>query len=225
VWRFLRQAGIIAGKDLTLELRSRGRIASMLVFAALVAVVFSFALDPTEPARPMAGAMLWVTVILAALLGLGRAYTVDREEDALTGLLLTPIDRGAFYLGKFAANLTLLLATEVVLFPVYGLFFQLQLWRPLPGLALVVLLASVGIVAVGTLFGAIAGSTRLGETLLPVLLLPLVIPVVIYAASATQRLLVGRPLSEITGSLKMLLAFDIVFLVVCTLAYPAVVEE
>ena len=225
MWRFLRQAGIIAGKDLTLELRSRGRIASMLVFAALVAVVFSFALDPTEPAEPVAGAMLWVTVILAALLGLGRAYTIDREEDALTGLLLTPVDRGAFYLGKFAANLTLLLATEVVIFPVYGLFFQLQLWRPLWGLALVVVLASVGIVAAGTLFGAIAGSTRLGETLLPVLLLPLVIPVVIYAASATQRLLVGRPLGEITGSLKMLLAFDIVFLVVCTLAYPAVVEE
>ena len=225
MWGFLRQAGIIAGKDLTLELRSRGRIASMLVFAALVAVVFSFALDPTEPAEPVAGAMLWVTVILAALLGLGRAYTIDREEDALTGLLLTPVDRGAFYLGKFAANLTLLLATEVVIFPVYGLFFQLQLWRPLWGLALVVVLASVGIVAAGTLFGAIAGSTRLGETLLPVLLLPLVIPVVIYAASATQRLLVGRPLGEITGSLKMLLAFDIVFLVVCTLAYPAVVEE
>ena len=225
MWRFLRQAGIIAGKDLSMELRSRGRIASMLVFAALVAVVFSFALDPTEPAEPVAGAMLWVTVILAALLGLGRAYTIDREEDALTGLLLTPVDRGAFYLGKFAANLTLLLATEVVIFPVYGLFFQLQLWRPLWGVALVVVLASVGIVAAGTLFGAIAGSTRLGETLLPVLLLPLVIPVVIYAASATQRLLVGRPLGEITGSLKMLLAFDIVFLVVCTLAYPAVVEE
>ena len=225
MWRFLRQASIIAGKDLTLELRSRGRIASMLVFAALVAVVFSFALDPTEPTRPIAGAMLWVTVILAALLGLGRAHTVDREEDALTGLLLTPIDRGAFYIGKFAANLALLVATEVVIFPIFGLFFQLQLWPPLPGLALVVLLASVGVVAVGTLFGAIAGSTRLGETLLPVLLLPLVIPVVIYAASATQRLLIGRPLSEIGGSLKMLLAFDVVFLVVCTLVYPSVVEE
>lgn len=223
--RFLRQAAIIAEKDLTLELRSRARIASMLVFAALVAVVFSFALDPTEPARAVAGAMLWVTVLLAALLGLGRAYTVDREEDALTGLLLTPVDRGAFFLGKFAANLALLLATEVVIFPVYALFFQLPLAEPLPGLALVVLLASVGIVAAGTLFGAIAGSTRLGETLLPVLLLPVVIPVVIYAASATQRLLIGRPLAEIGGSIRMLLAFDIVFLVVCTLLYPFVVEE
>ncbi|HEX6926200.1 MAG TPA: heme exporter protein CcmB [Longimicrobiaceae bacterium] len=222
---FVRQAGIIAGKDLLLELRSRGRIASMLVFAALVAVVFAFALDPTEPVRDVAGAMLWVTVVLAALLGLGRAYVVDREEDALTGLLLTPVNRGALFIGKVVANLVLLLITELIIFPVYGLFFQLPLWDPLPTLALVVVLASVGVVAVGTLFGAMTISTRLGETLLPVLLLPLVIPVVIYAASATQRLLVGRPTAEVLGSLKMLLAFDIVFLVVCTLAYPSVVEE
>ena len=223
--RFLRQALIIAGKDLTLELRSRGRIASMLVFAALVAVVFSFALDPMLPGRDVAGAMLWVTVILAALLGLGRGHAVDQEEEALTGLLLAPLDRGALYLGKMGANLVLLLATELVIFPVYALFFQLPMLERLPALVLLVFLASVGIVALGTLFGSMAGSTRLGETLLPVLLLPLVIPVVIYAASATQRLLVGRPFAEVAGSYRMLLAFDIVFVVVCTLAYPAVVEE
>lgn len=223
--RFFRQAAIIAGKDLTLELRSRGRIASMLVFGALVAVIFSFALDPTLPTRGIAGAMLWVTVILAALLGLGRAYTVDREQDALTGLLLAPLDRGALYLGKFIANLTLLLITELVIFPAYALFFGLQFGPVLPALILIVVLASIGVVALGTLLGSIAGGTRLGETLLPVLLLPLLIPVVIYAASATQRLLVGRPFAEVSGSIKMLLAFDIVFVVVCTLAYPSVVEE
>ena len=112
-----------------------------------------------------------------------------------------------------------------MIFLVFRLFFQLQLWDRLGGLALVVFLASVGFMALGTVLGAMAGSTRLGETLLPVLLLPLLIPVIIYAASATQWLLVGRPLSEISGNLKMLLAFDIVFLVVCTLIFPAVVEE
>jgi heme exporter protein B len=225
VWRFLRQAGLIAAKDLTLELRSRERIVSMLTFAVLVAVVFSFALDPTIPARGVGGAMLWVTILFAGLLGLGRAYTLEREQDALTGLLLTPLDRGALFIGKFLANLALLLATEAVIFPVYGLFFQLSIWRPLLGLVLVVFLASVGFTALGTLFAAMAAGTRLGETLLPVLLLPVLIPVVIYAASATQLLLVGRPLAEIAGNLKMLLVFDLIFLVVCTLAFPAVVEE
>jgi heme exporter protein B len=225
VGRFLRQVVVIAGKDLTLELRSRERVASMLTFSVLVAVVFSFALDPTLPARGVGGAMIWVTVILAGLLGVGRAFSLEAEQDALTGMLLAPLDRGALYLGKFLANLVLLSLTEAVIFPVYGLFFQLPLWRPLGGLVLVVGLASVGFVALGTLFGAVTASTRLGETLLPVLLLPLVIPVIIYAASATQRLLVGRPLGEVMGNVKMLLAFDLVFLVVCTLIFPSVVEE
>jgi heme exporter protein B len=225
VGRFLRQVAAIAGKDLTLELRSRERVASMLPFAVLVAIVFSFALDPTFPVRGVGGAMIWVTVILAGLLGVGRAFALEKEQDALVGLLLSPLDREALYLGKLLANLVLLFVAELVIFPVYGLFFQLPLWRPLAGLALVVLLASIGFMALGTLFGAISASTRLGETLLPVLLLPLLIPVVVFAASATQRLLVGRPLGEVTGSVKMLLAFDLVFLVVCTLIFPSVVEE
>jgi heme exporter protein B len=225
VGSFLRQVAVVAGKDLTLELRSRERVASMLTFSVLVAVVFSFALDPTLPARGVGGAMIWVTVILAGLLGVGRAFSLESEQDALTGMLLAPLDRGALYLGKFLANLVLLMVTEAVIFPVYGLFFQLPLWRPLGGLVLVVVLASVGFVALGTLFGAVTASTRLGETLLPILLLPLLLPVIIYAASATQRLLVGRPLGEVMGSVKMLLAFDLVFLVVCTLIFPSVVEE
>ena len=222
---FLTQLLAIAAKDLTLELRSRERLVTMLTFAVLVAIVFSFAMDPTVRATSIAGAMLWVTVLFAGLLGLGRSFSLEREEDAMTGILLAPVDRGALFLGKFAANLALLLATELVVFPVYGLFFQLSYWRTLGGLALVVLLASIGFMALGTLFSAMAVNTRLGDSLLPVLLLPLLIPVVIYAAGSTQRLLIGRPLAEISGSLRMLLAFDVVFLVLCTLLFGSVVEE
>lgn len=216
---------VIAGKDLTLELRSRERVVSMLTFAVLVAVVFSFAVDPTVRARTIAGAMLWVTVLFAGMLGLGRSFSMEHEQDALAGVLLAPVDRGAVYLGKFLANLLLLLVTELVVFPVYGLFFQLSYWRALPSIALVVVLASVGFMALGTLFSAMAANTRLGETMLPVLLLPLLIPVVIYAAGSTQRLLVGRPLAELSGSVRMLLAFDLIFLILCTLVFGAVVED
>lgn len=222
---FVRDALVIAGKDLTLEARSRERIVSMLTFAVLVAVVFSFALDPTVRTRSITGAMLWVTILFAGMLGLGRSFALEKEQDALAGVLLTPIDRGALFLGKFAANLVLLLAAELVIFPVYGLFFQVTLWDRMGGLALVVLLGSAGFMALGTLFSAIAASTRLGETLLPVLLLPLLIPVVIFAAGSTQRLLLGRPLEEVMASVKMLLAFDLIFLVVCTLVFDAVMEE
>lgn len=223
--RFFAQIWAVARKDLLLEARSRERIVSMGTFAVLVAVVFSFALDPAVRARSIAGAMIWVTVLFAGTLGMGRAFALEREADALTGVLVSPLDPGALFLGKWIANLLVVLAVEAVIFPVYGLFFSLPYGRSLPGLVAVVVLATLGFIALGTLFGAIVVHTRLGETLLPVLLLPLLIPVVIFAASATQRLLAGRPIEEISSQLRMLAAFDLVFLFVCTAIFGAVLEE
>ena len=222
---FFAQMWAVARKDLLLELRSRERVLSMATFAVLVAVVFSFALDPSVRAREIAGAMIWVTVIFAGTLGMGRAFALEREADALTGVLVSPVDRGALFLGKWLANLAVVLAVEAVIFPVYGLFFGLPYGRSLPALVAVVVLATLGFIALGTLFGAIAAHTRLGETLLPILMLPLLIPVVIFAASATQRLLAGRPVAEISSQLRMLAAFDLVFLFVCTALFGAVLEE
>ncbi len=222
---FFAQMWAVARKDLLLELRSRERVLSMATFAVLVAVVFSFALDPSVRAREIAGAMIWVTVIFAGTLGMGRAFALEREADALTGVLVSPVDRGALFLGKWLANLAVVLVVEAVIFPVYGLFFGLPYGRSLPALAAVVVLATLGFIALGTLFGAFAAHTRHGETLLPILMLPLLIPVVIFAASATQRLLAGRPVAEISSQLRMLAAFDLVFLFVCTALFGAVLEE
>lgn len=223
--RYLGQLAAIAGKDLRIEFRSRERLLTMATFAALVAVVFSFALDPTVRARSLLGAMLWVTVLFAGTLGLGRSFTLEREQEALTGVLLAPVSRSAVYLGKFAANLILLLIVEAVIFPVFALFFQTGFVGSLPALVAVVFLGSVGFMALGTLFSAVTAHTRLGDTLLPILLLPLMIPIVIFAATATQRLLVGRPLEEVGASLRMLLAFDLIYLVVCTALFRYVVDE
>lgn len=222
---FLAQVWAVARKDLMLEMRSRERVISMGTFAVLVAVVFSFALDPSVRARSIAGAMIWVTVLFAGTLGMGRAFALELEADALTGVLVSPVDCGALFLGKWIANLAVVLAVEAVIFPVYGLFFSLPYGDSLPALAGVVVLATLGFVALGTLFGAVAAHTRLGETLLPILLLPLLIPVVIFAASATQRLLAGRPVAEVGSQIRMLLAFDLVFLFVCTALFGAVMEE
>lgn len=221
----LRQVLTIAAKDLRLEWRSRERLMSMLTFAMLVAVVFSFSLDPTIRARLIAGAMLWVTILFAGMLGLGRSFSQEREQDTMTGILLAPVDGGALYLGKFLANLALLVALVLVVFPVYGLFFQLDLWNAVGGLALVVGLAIIGFMALGTLFSAIAANTRLGETLLPILLIPLLLPVIIFAAGATQRLLIGRPLEEVMSSVRMLAAFDLIFIIIGVLVFASVVEE
>jgi len=225
VGRFLADALAIAGKDLRMELRSRERLVAMGVFAVLVAVVFAFSLDPTVRALTVAGAMLWVTVLFAGMLGLSRSFALEREEDVLTALMLAPIDPRAIFVGKLLGNLVIVLGVALVIFPVFALFFGLPMGRAAGGLAAVVVLATIGFMALGTLFSAMTVHTRLGETLLPILLLPLMIPVVIFAASATQRLLVGRPVAEVAGSLRMLLAFDLIFLIGCAVVFPAALEE
>ncbi|HET6765558.1 MAG TPA: heme exporter protein CcmB [Longimicrobiaceae bacterium] len=222
---YLGHVAAVARKDLMLELRSRERVVAMAVFAVLVAVVFSFALDPTVRARGIAGAMVWVTVLFAGTLGLGRSFAIEREGDALHGVLLAPIDRGAFFLGKFLANLVIVLGVELVIFPVYALFFGLDFLGSLGALAGIVGLATVGFMLLGTLFAAISAHTRLGDSLLPILLLPLLLPIVIFGAAATQRLLIGRPPSEVMAGVKMLAAFDLLYLLVCTWSFGHVIEE
>lgn len=222
---FLSQAWAVARKDLMLEVRSRERLVATCTFAVLVAVVFSFALDPSVRSRDIAGAMLWVTVLFAGTLAMGRAFAAEREADALIGVVASPVHRGALFLGKWLASLAIVLITEAVIFPVFGLFFGLWFGRSLLGLAAVVLLATLGFIALGTLFGAMAAHTRYGESLLPVLLLPLLIPVVIFAATATQRLMLGRPFAEVTSQLRMLAAFDLIFIFVCMAVFGAVLEE
>ena len=175
--------------------------------------------------RNIAGAMIWVTILFSGMLGLGRSFSLEKEQDAMVGVLLTPVGRGALFFGKFLANLALLSGATLVVYLVYALFFQLSLTAPAAGLAAVTFLAVVGFMALGTLFSAIAASTRLGDTLLPIVLLPLLIPVVFFGASAVQRLILGRPFEEIAGSVRMLAAFDLLFLFVCTMLFGKVVEE
>ena len=222
---FIADSLAIAGKDLRVEWRSKERLVGMLTFSVLVAIVFSFSIDPAVAPRPLFSAMVWVTILFAGLLGLGRSFALEKEQDAMVGILLTPIDRGAFYFGKFLANLALLLTAVTAIYLLYALFFQLDGGGSLLGVALIIGLGCVGFMALGTLFSAVSSATRMGETLLPILLLPLLIPVVIFGAGATQRLFNGRPLDEVMSFVRMLAAFDIVFLVVCILIFDSVVEE
>ena len=222
----LRLALVIAGKDLRLELRSRTSLLSAAVFAALVLVVFNFARDPTAVAtRDLAPSVIWVTFTCASVVAMNRAFTVERENAALDGLLLAPVSREALYFGKYLANLAFVLLVEGVALPLFVLFFNVELGGALPGLALASLLATAGFVAVGTLFGAMVVRTRFAELMLPVLLLPFSVPLLIPAVQVTARLLAGRPLSEQAGSLRFLALYDIVFLTLSLMLFSAVVDE
>jgi heme exporter protein B len=222
----VRIALAIAGKDIRAELRSRTALLSALVFAALVLVVFNFARDPTIlGATDLAPSVLWVTFALAAMVALNRAFHIERENGALDGLLLAPVSREALFLGKLLANLAFVGTVELVTLPLFTLFFNVSLGPVLPGILGVTVLATIGFVAVGTIFSAMAVRTRFAELMLPVLLLPFMVPPIMGAVQVTSRLLAGRPLSEMWGWLRLLALYDIVFVTLCTLAFSAVMDE
>ena len=217
---------LVARKDLMIEFRTRSAFLSVVVFALLGIVIFYFAWDSTAVAAPdLAPGVLWVIFTFSGLLGLHRSFGVEHDDGAIDGLLASPIAREAIFLGKAGANLVFVLAVQAVAIPAVSLFYNL----PLGGIALplagVAFLAAIGLVAVGTLFSAMAANTRLSELLLPMLSLPFFVPIVIPAAQATAKLLSGRPVVDAIAWLKLLLAFDIVFVAACMLAYPFTLEE
>ncbi len=216
----------IVRKDLLLESRSRERLTSMGAFAVLAGILFSYALDPTR-VRPddVASGFIWLTIVFAGLLGVGRTFAMEEEEGAMRGVLLSPIPRDAVYLAKVLSNTVLLLVTVVLVLLVFALFFGLQLRGSPLMLAGVVGVGTVGFVGVSTLFAAISNRTSMGDALLPILVFPLLVPVVIYGVSATARVFAGRPVSEIEGSVRMLAAFAIVAIGAGAALFRFVVEE
>jgi heme exporter protein B len=223
---FLGDALLIARKDLAIEFRTRSAFLSVLVFALLGIVIFYFAWDATAvSAADLAPGVLWVIFTFSGLLGLHRSFGVEQEERAIDGLLASPVSRESIFLGKAGANLVFVLAVQAIAIPAVSLFYNLPLGGIALPLAAIALLAAIGLVAVGTLFSAMAANTRLSELLLPMLSLPFFVPIVIPAAQATAKLLSGRPVGDALAWLKLLLAFDLVFVVACMLAYPFTLEE
>lgn len=224
--RALRLALVIAGKDIRMELRSRTSLLSAAVFAALMLLVQNFARDPTAVSTlDLAPGVLWVTVAFAAVVAMNRAFAVERENAAFDGLLLAPLPREVLYLGKYLANLVFVLVVEAITLPLFVLFFNVGLGDALPGLLAALLLATIGFVAVGTVFSAMVVKTRFAELMLPILLLPFMVPPLIFAVKTTVPLFAGRPLSEVLPGLRFLAIYDVVFLTLALLLFPAVVDE
>lgn len=222
----LAAAWIVARKDLAIELRTRSAFLSVLVFALLGLAIFYFAWDPSAvSALDLAPGVLWVTFTFAGLLGLHRSFAVELEDRAIDALLVAPVQRESIYLGKALANTLFVAAILAISLPAVALFYNLPLGRGLVALGLIALLAAVGLVSVGTLFSAMASNTRMSEMLLPMLSLPFFMPIVMTSAQASTLLVAGRPFGEALPWLKILLAFDIVFAVACTVAYPHTLEE
>lgn len=224
-----RQFMAILRKDLIRELRTREMLLSMFLFVMLALVIFHYAFgaDGDADLTSFTGGMLWVTFVFAALLGLNRSFAQEKDEQCLDGLLLCPVDRVTIFLAKAAGNLVFLLVIQAVSVPVFTLFFVERSYLADLGLfVLVLLLADLGICTLGTLLATISMNTRARDLLLPVVFLPLIVPVLIAATSATTGIFAGSAdLGGLAARLGFLAAFDAVFLVAAYGTYDFAIGE
>ena len=222
---YARRAWIIFHKDLLVERRSKEQTNALLFFCLVLLFLFQFALGPDRDRLTAAlPGLLWLGFILAGLLGLGRSFLAERENDCWEGLRLTPGDKSAIYLGKLAGNCVLMAAVELVLVVLFGVFYNVDLWTPAAPLTLVLALGTLGLASVGTLFAAMTTQARARELLFPVLLLPVLVPVVLAIVKSTGALLGGEPLGAVAHWLKLLAAADVIYVVVGLLTFDAVLE-
>ncbi|MDP6101704.1 MAG: heme exporter protein CcmB [Dehalococcoidia bacterium] len=222
--KFWPTVAALVWKDILSELRARDIVISILAFAVLSLIIFNFALRPSPQITPIvAPGVLWVAFTFAGVLGLTRAFVLEKDQGNLVGLLLTPTSRGALYVGKMLGSLFFMLMAEVVILPVFAVLFNLSPFQP--ELLLIILLATIGFASIGTLFSAIAINTRSREIMLPMLFLPIVVPIIIGAVVSSGIALEGGPWSDTVKWIQLIAVFDVVVLVFSGFAFEHVLQE
>jgi len=222
--KFLRQTIAIVHKDLVAEWRTKENLAAMIVFALIVLVIFNFAFELQGIDLSIIGAgVLWVAFTFSGILGLGRSFAAERDKGCLEGVLLSPVDRGAIFLGKAISNFIFISAMETLTLPLFAILNNLALpWFPLIPY---IVLGTLGFAAVGTLLSAIAASTKMREVMLPILLFPVAIPLLMAAVKLTGGALQARDVSELAWWFNLLVLYDALVWVVSFWVFEYVVEE
>jgi heme exporter protein B len=222
---YIRKILAIVAKDVAAELRTREMISSMVVFSLLVILIFNFAFDlRADNQQALAPGVLWVAIAFAGMLGLSRSFIMEKDRGSMEGLLLTPVDRSAIYLGKMLGNVLFMALVEAIILPIFVVLFNLSV-GDLPLLAGVMILGTLGFAGVGTLFSAMAVHTRAREVLLPILLFPVVVPAMLAAVKLTAAILDRLPFAEVQHWFSLLVAFDVVFTTLSLILFDYAVEE
>jgi len=221
---FWRKVVAITWKDALSEMRTREIVVSVLVFTLLVIVTFNFAFGASQETMALvAPGILWVTFAFAGVLSLNRSFILEKEEGCLEGLMVCPISREVIYVGKMLGSLLFMLIIEVIALPIFAFLFNLGVLSL--QLVVITVLTTVGFVAVGTLFSALAVNTKAREMVLPILFLPIVVPLIICAVKASGLALSGESWSGLSSWLQIIGAFDVIFLVVSFFIFAFVIEE
>ena len=212
-------------KDFAVELRRKETVASMMMFGLLVVVIFSFAFEPSGAERArVAPGILWVALTFAGIIGLNRSLAIDLDNDAIQGLLLSPVSRGNLYLGKVLSNFLFMLIADAAIFPLFVIFNGLEADVRLLWVILIGILGTFGFATVGTILSSISANTRMREVMLPVLQIPLVLPMIISAVGATSLVMLEEG-DGFWSWVNLVIGFDIIYLVISYLVFDYVVEE
>lgn len=212
-------------KELLLQWRTRGQMMAVFVFGAAALLLFSFAIGPNAQAlRTFSGGFLWLGLLLSSTLTLAESFHAEMENRALEGLLLLPSDPRALYYGKAIANWFQLALLGFALVPVAVVLYDAAP-RDLGLLLVVVILGTAGLSAPGTLYAAMTAQVKAKQTLLPLLLFPLIVPALLASVKASSLAISGDPMGQATSWLLLLLAFDLIYWSLCGLLYGRVVEE
>ena len=222
--KYLRQVLAIVQKDIATELRTKENLSAMIVFSLLVLVIFNFAFELQGVDITVLGAgVLWVAFTFSGILGLGRSFAAEKDKGSLEGLLLSPVDRGAVFLGKALSNLIFISVMEAVTLPLFAILNNAGMpWWPLVPY---IFLGTIGFAAMGTLLGAVAASTKMREVMLPILLFPVAIPLLMAAVKLTGGAFQASDFSSVSSWFSILITYDVVFVVVAFLVFEYVVEE
>jgi len=220
------QVCLLLWKDLLLELRRRDSVLTMFFFGTLLLFVFHFSFDlAPDRIMDMTPAMLWLAFLFTGTLGLAQLFHAERENHCLDALLLSPLDRGAFFLAKTAFNLLLMILVELVVIPLFWILFNLTAWNLLPQFFLVTLLGTIGFCVLGTLMSAITLRARARELLLPLVLFPLMIPVILATIRCMEAVLRSGQFGDVAPWLRLLASFDVIFLTAGVLIFDWVIES
>lgn len=221
-WRRVRA---VVWKDLTAERRSKAGFNSVAALGVTILVLFGFALGPdTQALRDAAAGALWLAALFAGVMAFNRSYQVEIETGALEQLLLYPGARWTLFVGKLVANFLFVGLMLAIVVPVGIVLFQVSVPAAWPSLLLILLLGAIGLVVLGTFYAAMASRSRAREVLLPLLLFPMLVPVLLAAMQASKVLLAGDMMHEAGAWMKMLVAYDIIFLLATLLAFEHVIE-
>lgn len=222
-----RQAfAAIVAKDLRTELRTMRSLPAMILFAITTFIIFRYGLDRTQLSGSLASGVVWTTLLFAAVLGINRIFLPEREEGGFDAFRLAPVDRPVLFAAKAAVLFLYLLVLEAIVVPIFAVFF-LQDWSGLLPLIVILLATNLGFSALGTLISSMAVNSRARDLLVPLLLLPLVVPLMIAATSASAPLLeAGGPSYEEFGTwLLMLGLYDGIFCLVGYAVFDFLLED